>query len=519
MSSRTFAATLRLLLLVWGGMGLLPLCAQPVPGFRLEKNAVDPDRKMLSNTAIELMTRRDTLLLGGAKGLDLSPDRGRTWRHIGQEAPFEMEDVAAVDWYGSTLWCSLAGSENSLPVGRGLAVSVDNGATWKRVDQPMEAQDQSVLTLAYGNNAIKMLAVTTPINNITYDLAVTSRAVWIASFAGGLRKSIDGGKTFTPVILPPDFLDSISPADTLAFDLSPVDRPDLGLRGNLNHRVFSVHAENDSVIWVGTAGGINRSSDGGVSWRRFSATNQSRPISGNFVVALGSNTVAGRKMVWASTINALDAREFRAISFTSDEGNNWSTALRGEFTHNFGFRDSIAYAVSNEGVWRSDDGGRSWLQFNRFVDPTQRQQATSAACYAAASMGDSIWVAGDGLFLTVDNATRFFGSSWSVYRAFQPVGASGKVYAYPNPFSPADDVCRVHYRTDANGSVSIRIYDFAMMPVRTLLRNAARPPDSEQDEIWNGRDDGYRRVANGLYYIEVTVGSAEPRWGKVVVLQ
>jgi hypothetical protein len=124
----------------------------------------------------------------------------------------------------------------------------------------------------------------------------------------------------------------------------------------------------------------------------------------------------------------------------------------------------------------------------------------------------------DGLMKTTDNDTQFFGTEWTILRAAQPLASVEEVYAYPNPFSPDDEVCRVHFRTDA-GSVSIRIYDFAMLPVRTLLRNAMRNPGMEHDEVWDGLSDAGERVANGVYYIEVDNGSGDPHWTKVIVLQ
>ncbi|MDX9757878.1 MAG: hypothetical protein RBU27_01850 [Bacteroidota bacterium] len=492
--------------------------------FSLTKPAIGASDRPLSNSAVDLLVRGDTLWVGGGKGLDVTADRGATWRHLGDESPFDTEDIAALEAHGGVLWASLAGSEDTdqgaLPKGLGLAVSTDFGRSWTKVKQPMESSDMSVYDIAYGNNTIKALAVTTEINNITYDLAVTGRGVYIASFAGGLRKSTDGGQTFTPVVLPPDQIDAISPEDSLSFSLSPVNRPDLGLVESLNHRVFSVHAMNDDTLWVGTAGGINLSTDGGVSWRKFTFNNQSSPISGNFVVGIGHNVIGGVTHVWAATVNALNPVEYRAVSVTTDMGQSWRTALRGEFTHNFGFKGEVVYAATNSGVYRSDDAGLSWVGFSHFVDSRTRRIAAEPRCYAVAAMGDDVYVSNaDGLMRTRDDGEQFFGQEWTLFRAAQPIGVAGEAYAYPNPFAPDDEVLRIHYRTGSRGSVSIRIYDFAMMPVRTLIQNASRTPDSEMDEIWDGKTDDGTQVANGVYYIEVTVDDGDPVWTKAIALQ
>ena len=375
---------------------------------------------------------------------------------------------------------------------------------------------------------MKALAVTTSINNITYDLALTPGAVWLASFAGGLRRSTDNGKTFQLVVLPPDNLDSISINDTLSFDLSPVDRPDLwnlagtqkGMRGNLNHRVFSVLAVDDSTIWVGTAGGVNVTTNGGHSWRKCTYSNQIDPISGNFVVALGRNIVAGKEHLWAATINALDPLEYRAVSVSTDGGRSWSRSLRGEFAHNFGFKGAVVYAATNSGVMRSDDGGVTWSQHSVFSDPVSRNSSLDPTCYAAASQGNVVWVANaDGLMKTEDSPEHFFGSSWTIFRAARPGNTPSNAYAYPNPFSPSEEVCRVHYHMNNGGTAGISVYDFGMFPVRTIIKNALRTADREYDEVWDGKNDSGTQVANGVYYIRVTLGDADPVWTKVIVLQ
>lgn len=104
-------------------------------------------------------------------------------------------------------------------------------------------------------------------------------------FTAVLRKSNDLGKTWEKVVVPPDYLNSIKPTDTLNFTISPSSGA-LGFENNLNHRFFSLKAINDTTILVGTANGINLSTDGGISWKKFTHTNQDNSISGNFVLKL-----------------------------------------------------------------------------------------------------------------------------------------------------------------------------------------------------------------------------------------
>jgi hypothetical protein len=244
-------------------------------------------------------------------------------------------------------------------------------------------------------------------------------------------------------------------------------------------------------------------------------------ISGNFVVALSEQRWGVRRIIWSATVNAEDSDEVRGVSFSEDGGQNWKTTLLGEFAHNFAFKDSVVYVASDGGLFRSSDFGSSWLRTGTIHDATNSQRFASSAIYGAGAKGDTIWVAGpEGIAFTIDKPTIPFGSSWSIFRTYEPVQAnSAKTYSFPLPFSPDDEVVRIHYSLTASSSVTIRIFDFAMQPVKTLLQNAPRLPGREYDEIWDGKDDFGRRVSNGVFFYRLGDGASEALWGKIFVLQ
>jgi hypothetical protein len=79
---------------------------------------------------------------------------------------------------------------------------------------------------------------------------------------------------------------------------------------------------------------------------------------------------------------------------------------------------------------------------------------------------------------------------------------------------------RIHYGLQGtNAPVTIRIFDFALHPVRVLLREAMRSGSTERDEVWDGKDERGRRVTNGVYFYRIEVGSRSPVWGKIMVIQ
>jgi len=84
---------------------------------------------------------------------------------------------------------------------------------------------------------------------------------------------------------------------------------------------------------------------------------------------------------------------------------------------------------------------------------------------------------------------------------------------FPNPFNPAT---RIEFGLKERTAVSLRIYDVAGRLVRVLVdesRDAGR-----YVEEWNGRDDGGRAVASGIYFYSIEAGSFE-RTRKMVLLR
>ncbi|MDP1678175.1 MAG: hypothetical protein Q8L88_15065 [Bacteroidota bacterium] len=478
----------------------------------------------LSNSITDISIQGDTIWLGTGKGLSRSIDGGKSWKNYYDTPEFGNEDISALAVRGKDVWVALARSVEidgqSLPEGRGLRYSSDGGTSWKKIAQPVD--QNNVDTIFWGRNIVRALGVTTTIQNITYDIAFSDSAVWIASWAGMIRTSTDSGQTWNRVVIPPDKRDSISISDSISFDLSPSSGK-LGLTGSLNHSGFSLLVENNDTIWIGTAGGINKTTNGGLSWKKFSKQKQTNPISGNFVVALGKQKTTTKEIIWAATINASDNTEKKGVSFSEDGGLNWKQVLIGEFTHNFGFKNEIVYAPTDNGVFRSEDFGSSWSQTGAIYDKTNRQRYTQSKFFSAASAYDSIvWLGGsDGLVKTFDNAAYFFGSSWTISHASQPVSSQTETYAYPNPFAPDDEIVRIHYSTGKTyaANVTLRIFDFGMNLVDTPVQNALREANREHDEIWSGKTHNGTYVTNGVYFYQLVIEDDEPLWGKILVIQ
>ena len=488
-----------------------------------------------SNSILDIVIEENnTIWLGTSRGLSRSTDNGESWKNYYNTDPFGTDGIISVAAKNGVVWAATGRTVErdgqSLPQGTGLKYSTDNGETWTSIPQPVD--DPNATSVVYGINNIRALPVTVDINNLCYDIALTSTEIWIATFAGGLRKSNDMGQTWHRVVIPPDYLNEIKPTDTLSFSLQPVAGA-FGNESNLNHRVFSVISSDDNTIWVGTAGGINKSTDGGISWKKFNHLNQTQSISGNFVTALGFNSADNS--IWGATWRAEGSTEFTSVSYTNDGGNTWNNTLLNEQVHNFGFRyynnSSFIFghvlAASDNGVFRTTNGGSDWISAPVIRDSNTRVSINTTVFYSAnynlLNGLDYVWVGSTDGLARLREVNRIWEGDWKVFVASNSLASSSDVYAYPNPFKPdGNKPLKFKYSTDnLQKNVTIRIFDFNMNLLRTVIQNAPRNFSNESAPIdtWNGLDDKGNEVPNGVYFYRIDLSGSDPLFGKIIVLK
>lgn len=93
------------------------------------------------------------------------------------------------------------------------------------------------------------------------------------------------------------------------------------------------------------------------------------------------------------------------------------------------------------------------------------------------------------------------------------------VYAYPNPFNPANEAAKLRFRLGREGNVTITIYDVANVKVRDLIRDVSMSSGLELAVEWDGRDDRGEIVANGAYFYVIESSAGEKAIGKIAVLR
>ncbi|MFA3783059.1 hypothetical protein ABRY23_08355 [Melioribacteraceae bacterium 4301-Me] len=520
-------------LLIFLLFNVLNLTAQSLPHSYFlspERSYKIEDLTPASNTIEKILIVDNTIWLATSNGLSKSVDNGNTWINYYNSKDFGTESVSTVANDNGTIWAATWHFEvingQNLPVGTGLRYSTDQGETWTKIDQPVDSPGDSIIT--YGINKIRALPITTTVQNFIRDIAFTPNTVWITTNAGGLRKSTDTGKTWQRIILPPDYLDSIKPTDTLHFSLQPV-AGSFGNEANLNHIGFSILTLSDGTIYVGTAGGINKSTDGGISWIKFNHTNQKQPISGNHILAIKFNKADSS--IWAATWKAEGESEYWAVSRTIDGGSSWNTFLPGSYALDFGFKyygdinkpiNADVLVATEDGLFRTNNNGLTWIAAPQIVDDVTKISLNTNHFRTVKTnrRGDGstdIWIGSLNGLAKLNETNGIWSGTWKVYIASGESLQQNSSIAFPNPFSPDDEKLNIKYTLSQDADVTIRIFDYGMNLVRTIIQNVPKRANIDNIEIWDGRDEKGRIVANGVYFYRIDAGN-KPLFGKIIVM-
>jgi hypothetical protein len=486
--------------------------AQFAPDFYQLRGPLDsepPLGRLTSNVIIDLRadSSDETVWAGTGQGISYYVPTGDHWNSYGESQGLGKGGASALVWTDSIIWSAFA-FDTTVGVsgaGGGVAYSRDGGDNWTWVPQP---RDSHVTVNEQGySDELGYWPTTTNVDNITYDIALSDSFVWTTSKGGGLRRhrwAADYTDFYHWEVVTPD-TQKFHPA------------------ANLNHIAFAVVFA-EGTLWVGTAGGINKSTDEGRTWTNYD--HLSSGISGNFITALAWQE--WNHTLWAATWRAEGATESYGVTKTTDGGATWvvvldetkAQAVTGMLTtvraHNFAFDDSIVYVCDDAGLWKSQDGGETWGLFPPMsdVDPTSGRKFFGPTVYSALAYED-LWVGGtEGVAVSTD-----MGNTWHLYQAALPLTDAARpkdTYAYPNPYSPTRfAVVRFRYRNPSAGAVTLTIFDFSMTKVTEPVSGVMRQ-SGELYEVWDGRKNG-EVVANGTYFYRIKKPGGEV-WGKVVIL-
>jgi len=479
---------------------------------------------ILNNSVANLHVTDDAVWVGPF--LNMSTDLGATWYLPDTDSLFGSPNrLFSIDIEGDVIVAGLGRADNSggesVQTAAGFLVSEDGGQTFQyrfpQLDDPAED------TQVYGISTLPALPVIVPQQSPPFDVDVDARngSIWVAGWASGIRRSDDLGRTWQRVVLPPDDLDQIRPEQPYSFSVEPRR----GGNGSLNHMGFSILVDDSGTVWAGTAGGLNRSRDGGLSWDKFKADGTSTSLTGDWIISIEEQPSVGTPVIWMATWNTSESGggtgQF-GVTLTRDGGETFEQTLPGERVYDFAFDGPRAWVAGDGGLFHSDNYGRSWNSISDFRDgdnPARRIREDSDV-FSVEYANGVLWVGtSDGLLRSLDG-----GMTWALFRVDVPLdpdtpgGAVPRVdtYAYPNPYSPgADGFIRIKYDAGAASSATIRIFDFGMNPVREIKETST---SGVTESLWDGRDERGVQVSNGTYFYEVRVGSERSR-GKILVIE
>jgi hypothetical protein len=233
--------------------------------------------------------------------------------------------------------------------------------------------------------------------------------------------------------------------------------------------------------------------------------------------------------IWAATWKAEGSDEYYGVSFSRNGGKSWDVVLSDERVRDFAFKyksnfDYDIFAASTSGIFRSSNKGLSWISSSNIFDENSKVELKptlylSVEVNKLNSNNYEIWVGtNDGLAKTIESENEFWNNKWKSFLATSGSVNENQSYAFPNPFNPKFDVARIKYNLTNNASVTLRIFDFGMNLVRTVIQNASRFQNADQIEFWDGKDENMRIVPNGVYFYRIDIDDSKVLFGKIIVM-
>jgi len=478
---------------------------------------------ILNNSVANLHTDGGRVWVGPF--LNSSSDLGATWYLPDSDSLFgTVNRLFSLDIDGNVIVAGIGRSDQtggqSIQTASGFLVSEDGGSSFSYRFPQLDGPEDD--TEVYGVSVLPALPVIVPQQSPPFDVDYdpVTQQMWVAGWASGIRRSADMGRTWMRVVLPPDNLDVISPENPYTFSVEP----QRGGTGSLNHMGFSVLVDGSGTIWAGTAGGLNRSTNGGTAWRKFRTDFSGKSLTGNWIISLEEQPLTSPPTIWAASWNTGEsggAAGQYGVTVVRNGGEDFSQTLLGEKVYDFAFDSGTVYVAGDNGLFISNDEGRTWNSVSQFRDATSGRIVRPQSSVFSVEVDDrALWVGtSDGLLRSLDG-----GSTWTIFHVdvpLHPAEASASVpdvnsFAYPNPFSRGDDsFVRIKFDAAGDGTATIRIFDFGMNLVRSITTSVSA---GTNESMWDGLNSGGATVPNGPYFYDVEVGNKRHR-GKILVIE
>ena len=427
--------------------------------------------------------------------------------------------------------------------GTGISWSFNDGE-WHHIDQPQDVSSGHSFFEWYGQN-VQYNGINTSAKNITYDLSVdyNQNYIYAASWAGALRRFNfeDENPQWEKVPLPLDYTPIVLNGQTELscdedFPANYIYNPVDDATGNNNHKAFSVHVQ-DSIIWCGTADGINKGiirEDGCINWHHYSTNHGG--LSGDWVIGFETQDIGASDLrLWAITWDAIAGSQGpHGLTYTDDNGSTWQTVNYFNYIDAGGVSESVVYNIYfyNDTIYVSTDNGlyvsdatsdvtdnESWSKIDIPSDITDELQTEKIYSLIIYEDYQKMWIGTDQGFI-ITQIPNF--DQWDIPRLDllncddeTNTLISHTLISYPNPYY-TDNIQNVKFKiqTDENYGV-IDVFDFSMSKVTSTI-STTKHGDFLYTS-WNGRNFNNALVSNGTYFCRLKTNRKE-YWSKLIII-
>ena len=360
------------------------------------------------------------------------------------------------------------------------------------------------------------------------------------------------------------------PANYVYNPVDPLISGNLNYGGNHNHKVFSVYTEfyNEQMyIWAGTADGVNRGiidESGCIDWIHYTTLDG---LGGDWIIDIVPQYINSENpRIWLISWDREEpAPHPNSLTYSDDNGNSWikieqfseefidlnnndiydvedsivedlnnNNLYDGATAYSLYFDDQVLYASTNRGLyyafvnnidsWQILDFPEQILDELDYNQNISEEIFTQTKVYTCIKRGETFFIGTpNGLAWVnagsnINNPNLWNLESWDSYvPSNQEIVNKNKLHIWPNPYFIANTYTNVNfqYETSSNNG-KMKIYDFSMNLVDSFDCDNINSYENLECS-WDGRNKNNIKVANGVYFCKLELGSEEV-WEKLMVI-